>query len=294
MSEVTLASPSKAQAKDQLAASMLVHLRGQFWVYLLLLAGGVLMMAPFIWMVSTALKPPADQFTRDLIPQNLTLENFLTAWQRMEFQHLMWNSARIAALSTIGQVITCSMGAFVFAVVKFPGRNLLFMLLLATLMLPYQVTVIPQFIIFSWLGLYGTDVPLWLPNFLGGAFGVFLMRQYFRTIPIDLMEAARLDGASLFRVYWSIYLPLAKPALAALALFSFMNSWNDLYTAMIYLPSNLQTTTLPVGLSLFQRLYRAQWAVMMAAVVISIAPIIIAFFFAQKQFIQGIATSGLK
>nr|WP_314260797.1 carbohydrate ABC transporter permease [uncultured Devosia sp.] len=294
MSEVTLASTGKAQAKHQLAASMLVHLRGQFWVYLLLLAGGVLMMAPFIWMVSTALKPPADQFTRDLIPQNLTLENFLTAWQRMEFQHLMWNSARIAALSTIGQVITCSMGAFVFAVVKFPGRNLLFMLLLATLMLPYQVTVIPQFIIFSWLGLYGTDVPLWLPNFLGGAFGVFLMRQYFRTIPIDLMEAARLDGASLFRVYWSVYLPLAKPALAALALFSFMNSWNDLYTAMIYLPSNLQTTTLPVGLSLFQRLYRAQWAVMMAAVVISIAPIIIAFFFAQKQFIQGIATSGLK
>ncbi|WEK02908.1 MAG: carbohydrate ABC transporter permease [Candidatus Devosia phytovorans] len=273
---------------------MLVHHRGHLWAYLLLLAGGVLMMAPFIWMVSSALKPPADQFTRDLIPQNFTLENFVTAWQRMEFHHLMWNSARIAALSTIGQLITCSMGAFVFAVVKFPGRNFLFMLLLATLMLPYQMTVIPQFIIFSWLGLYGTDVPLWLPNFLGGAFGVFLLRQYFRTIPIDLMEAARLDGASLFRVYWSIYLPLAKPALAALALFAFMNSWNDLFSAMIYLPSNLETTTLPVGLSLFQRLYRAQWAVMMAAVVISIAPIIIAFFFAQKQFIQGIATSGLK
>jgi ABC-type sugar transport system, permease component len=294
MSEATLPSAPAGEAGMTIRAAFLRHLRGNFWVYLLLLAGGVLMMAPFAWMVSTALKPPADQFTRDLLPRTVTLENFFTAWQRMEFHHLMWNSARIAALSTIGQLVTCSMGAFVFAVVKFPGRDILFMLLLATLMLPYQMTVIPQFVIFSWLGLYGTDVPLWLPSFLGGAFGVFLLRQYFRTIPVDLMEAARLDGASLFRVYWSIYLPLARPALAALALFAFMNSWNDLFSAMIYLPSNLQTTTLPVGLSLFQRLYRAQWAVMMAAVVISISPIVVAFFFAQKQFIQGIATSGLK
>jgi ABC-type glycerol-3-phosphate transport system permease component len=186
------------------------------------------------------------------------------------------------------------MGGFVFAVVKFKGRDLLFMLLLATLMLPYQMTVIPQFLIFSWLGLYGTDVPLYLPSFLGGAFGVFLMRQYFKTIPLDLLEAARLDGASLFKVYWSVYLPLAKPALAALAIFSFMSSWNDLFAALIYLPSDLEKTTLPVGLALFQRLYRAQWAIMMAAVIISVAPIMVAFFFAQKQFIQGIASSGIK
>ncbi len=276
------------------AAALRRHLPANILTYVVLILGGILMMAPFLWMVSTALKPPADQFTRDFIPQTITFENFFTAWDRMEFQTLLWNSFRIAALSTVGQLITCSMGAFVFAVVKFRGRDFLFLLLLATLMVPYQMTVIPQFVIFRTIGLYGTDLPLWLPGFLGGAFGVFLLRQYFLTIPTDLLEAARLDGASLFRVYWDIYLPLAKPALSALAIFAFMSSWNDLFSAMIYLPSNLETTTLPVGLSLFQRLYRAQWAVMMAAVVISIAPVVVAFFFAQKQFIQGIATSGLK
>jgi ABC-type glycerol-3-phosphate transport system permease component len=186
------------------------------------------------------------------------------------------------------------MGAFVFAVVKFPGREVLFMLLLATLMIPAQMTVIPQFLIFRWLGLYGTAAPLYLPAFLGGAFGVFLLRQYFRTIPTDLMDAARLDGASLLSIWWRIYLPLARPALAALAIFAFMSSWNDLFTALIYLPSDLEKTTLPVGLSLFQRLYRAQWTIMMAAVLISVAPIMIAFFFVQRQFIAGIAMTGVK
>jgi ABC-type glycerol-3-phosphate transport system permease component len=289
-----LSAISTTPAIPLTAAALRRHLPANILTYVVLILGGILMMAPFLWMVSTALKPPADQFTRDFIPQTITFENFFTAWDRMEFQTLLWNSFRIAALSTVGQLITCSMGAFVFAVVKFRGRDFLFLLLLATLMVPYQMTVIPQFVIFRTIGLYGTDLPLWLPGFLGGAFGVFLLRQYFLTIPTDLLEAARLDGASLFRVYWDIYLPLAKPALSALAIFAFMSSWNDLFSAMIYLPSNLETTTLPVGLSLFQRLYRAQWAVMMAAVVISIAPVVVAFFFAQKQFIQGIATSGLK
>ena len=270
------------------------HLALNYGFYIALILGGVLMMAPFAWMISTALKPAADQFTRDLIPQTITFENFPQAWEKMNFSHLMWNSIRIAALSTIGQVVTCSMGAFVFAVVQFRGRDFLFLLLLATLMVPYQMTIIPQFLIFKTLGLYGTDLPLYLPQFLGGAFGIFLLRQYFRTIPLDLLEAAQLDGASLFQIYWGIYLPLAKPALGALALFAFMSSWNDLFSALIYLPSNLEQTTLPVGLSLFQRLYRAQWALMMAAVIISVAPIMVAFFFAQKQFIQGIATSGVK
>ncbi len=270
------------------------HLAQNYGFYIALILGGILMMAPFAWMISTALKPAADQFTRDLIPKTVTLENFPDAWEKMKFSSLMWNSMRIAALSTIGQVVTCSMGAFVFAVVKFRGRDFLFLLLLATLMVPYQMTIIPQFLIFKTLGLYGTDLPLYLPQFLGGAFGIFLLRQYFRTIPLDLLEAAQLDGASLFQIYWGIYLPLAKPALGALALFAFMSSWNDLFSALIYLPSDLEKTTLPVGLSLFQRLYRAQWALMMAAVIISVAPIMVAFFFAQKQFIQGIAASGVK
>lgn len=270
------------------------HLRGNWFFYMLLIGGACLMIGPFIWMVSTSLKVPGDQFDRRLIPQETTLTNFSTAWEVMNFRRLLWNSFKIASLSTIGQVITCSMGAFVFAIVRFKGREALFLLLLATLMVPNQMTIIPQFLIFKWLGLYGTAAPLYLPSFLGGAFGVFLLRQYFRTIPLDLLDAARLDGASLFNVYWRIYMPLAKPALAALAIFSFMSSWNDLFSALIYLPSDLEKTTLPVGLSLFQRLYRAQWTIMMAAVLISVMPIMIAFFFVQKQFIEGLALTGVK
>lgn len=270
------------------------HMRANAIFYALLLFGTFIMIGPFVWMMSTALKVPGDQFDQRLIPQEITLDNFSNAWQLMEFRHLVWNSFKIAALSTIGQLITCSMGAFVFAVVKFRGREALFVLLLATLMIPAQMTVIPQFLIFRWLGLYGTAAPLYLPAFLGGAFGVFLLRQYFRTIPTDLMDAARLDGASLLSIWWRIYLPLARPALAALAIFAFMSSWNDLFTALIYLPSDLEKTTLPVGLSLFQRLYRAEWTIMMAAVLISVAPIMIAFFFVQRQFIAGIAMTGVK
>lgn len=270
------------------------HMRENAIFYALLLFGTFIMIGPFVWMMSTALKVPGDQFDQQLIPSEFTLTNFSSAWQLMDFRHLVWNSFRIAALSTLGQLITCSMGAFVFAVVKFRGREVLFVLLLLTLMIPAQMTIIPQFLIFRWLGLYGTSAPLYLPAFLGGAFGVFLLRQYFRTIPIDLLDAARLDGASLLSIWWRIYLPLARPALAALAIFAFMSSWNDLFTALIYLPSDLEKTTLPVGLSLFQRLYRAQWTIMMAAVLISVAPIMIAFFFVQRQFIAGIAMTGVK
>ncbi|MEP2783183.1 MAG: carbohydrate ABC transporter permease [Pseudoruegeria sp.] len=270
------------------------HMRENAIFYALLLLGTIIMIGPFVWMTSTALKVPGDQFDRRLIPSEITLSNFSDAWQLMDFRHLVWNSFRIAALSTVGQLITCSMGAFVFAVVKFRGREALFILLLVTLMIPAQMTVIPQFLIFRWLGLYGTAAPLYLPAFLGGAFGVFLLRQYFRTIPTDLLDAARLDGASLLSIWWRIYLPLARPALAALAIFAFMSSWNDLFSALIYLPSDLEKTTLPVGLSLFQRLYRAEWTIMMAAVLISVTPIMIAFFFVQRQFIAGIAMTGVK
>ena len=212
----------------------------------------------------------------------------------MPFHLLLWNSFKLAVISVAGQLLTCSMAGFIFAVVRFPLRNALFVLLLATLMVPNQVTVIPQFIIFKFLGLYGTQAPLYLPSFLGGAFGTFLMRQYFLTIPVELAEAARIDGASLARVFFTIYLPLSKPALAAFAIFAFLFSWNDLFSALIYLPSDMEKTTLTVGLALFQSQYGGQWTLMMAAALISVAPIILAFFLAQRHFIQGISLSGFK
>lgn len=270
------------------------ELRGNVIAVALLLVGGIVMVAPFVWMLSTSLKLPADQYSRSLIPPVLTLDNYRDIWSIMPFHAMLWNSLKIAAIATAGQLLTCSMAAFVFAVTRFRGRDVLFFLLLLTLMVPTQITTIPQFILFKWLGLYGTQVPMYLPSFLGGAFGTFLLRQYFRTIPIELAEAARIDGASLLTIYWNIYLPLAKPALAAFGVFAFMFSWNDLFTALIYLPSDLQTTTLPVGLALFQQQYGGKWTLMMAAVLISVLPIIVAFLIAQKQFIQGISMSGLK
>jgi multiple sugar transport system permease protein len=268
--------------------------RGDLAAYAVLIIGAVFMLGPFLWMASTSLKVPAEQFDQYLFPRTPTIANFVKIWTVMPFHLLAWNSFKIAALSTIGQLLTCSMAAFVFAVVRFPGRNLLFVVLLITLMVPSQITAIPQFIIFKYLGLYGTQAPLYLPSFLGGAFGTFLMRQFFMAIPVELAEAARLEGAGLWTIFWKIYLPLSRPALAAFAVFAFMFSWNDLFNALIYLPSNVETTTLPVGLALFRQQYQGQQTVLMAAALVSVLPIIAVFLLAQRHFIQGIAMSGFK
>lgn len=267
---------------------------GDIFAFGLLLFGALCMIGPFVWMASTSLKPLSEQYDMRLIPQTVTFENYPRLFEIIPFHLLLWNSFKIAIIATFGQLLTCSMAGFIFAVVRFPFRNVTFMILLVTLMVPGQITAIPQFIIFKFLGLYGTQAPLYAPSFLGGAFGTFLMRQYFLTLPIELAEAARLDGASLARIFFTIYLPLAKPALAAFAIFAFMFSWNDLFNALIYLPSNLEKTTLTVGLALFQTQYAGQWPLMMAASLISVAPIIVVFFLAQKHFIAGISMSGLK
>lgn len=264
--------------------------------YAILIAGSVVMLGPFLWMVSTAFKLPADQFTRTLIPPTWTLQNFRELFAvDISFPKLFFNSVYISLMVTIGQLLTCAMAAFCFAVVKFKGRDFLFTLLIITLMIPGQVTLIPNFIIFKFVGLVGTSVPLWLPAFWGGAFGTFLLRQYFLTIPRDLVDAARVDGASLFQIFWKIYMPLSKPALAALAIFVFQGSWNDLLQPLIYLPA-VPNTTLTVGLAFFQQQLTqgGKFTVLMAGALISILPLVIVFFFAQKQFIEGIALSGVK
>jgi len=264
--------------------------------YLLLSLGAVIMVLPFLWMVATSFKLPADQFTKTLFPNPITLNNFNELWSHLPFPRLMWNSFLLSVLSVIGQLLTCSMGAFAFAVVRFRGRKLLFALLMLTLMIPGQVTLIPNFIIFKNLGLVGTQVPLWLPAFWGGAFGTFLLRQFFLTIPHDFAEAARVDGASLVQIFWHIYLPLAKPALAALSIFTFQWSWNDLLHPLVYLPTDLQKTTLTVGLAFFQQqlVQGGKFTVLMSGALISILPLLLVFFFAQKQFVEGIALSGVK
>jgi multiple sugar transport system permease protein len=264
--------------------------------YALLIAGAAIMIGPFLWMVATAFKLPADQFTHTLIPNPATLDNFRNLFSfDLNFPRLFLISTVISLLSVVGQSITCAMAAFCFAVVKFRGRNVLFTLLLVTLMVPDQVTLIPNFIIFKWLHLVGTSVPLWLPAFWGGAFGTFLLRQYFLTLPRELVDAARVDGASLWDIFWRIYLPLGKPALAALAIFTFQGAWNDLLHPLVYMP-NVPNTTLTVGLAFFQTQLTlgGRFTVLMAGALISILPLIIVFFFAQKLFVEGIALSGMK
>jgi len=270
-----------------------------FWdtvTYILLILGSVIMLGPFLWMVSTAFKLPADQFTRTLLPPTWTLQNFRDLFGvDINFPLLFFNSVYISLLITAGTLFTCSMAAFCFAVVRFKGRDALFVILLITLMIPAQVTLIPNFIVFKFMGVIGTSIPLWLPAFLGGAFGIFLMRQYFLTIPKDFVDAARMDGASLFQIYWKLYMPLAKPALAALAIFTFQGAWNDLLHPLVYMPA-VPNTTLTVGLAFFQQQLTTggKFTVLMAGALISILPLIIVFFIAQKQFIEGISLSGVK
>jgi multiple sugar transport system permease protein len=264
--------------------------------YLLLTLGAVMMVLPFLWMVSTSFKMPADQYTKTLIPDPATLNNFKELWGHLPFPRLMFNSFKLSIISTVGQLLTCAMGAFAFAVVRFRFRNTLFVLLLITMMIPAQVTLIPNFIIFKWIGLIGTQAPLWLPAFWGGAFGTFLLRQFFLTIPKDFADAARVDGASLIQIFWHIYLPLSRPALAALSIFTFQWAWNDLLHPLVYLPTDLQRTTLTVGLAFFQQQLTmgGKFTVLMSGALISILPLILVFFIAQKQFIEGIALSGVK
>ncbi len=268
-------------------------------LYAVLILGALSMLGPFLWMISVSFREPAAQFSRNIIPHPFTLQPYVDLFQSLPnhaFAYLTFNSFKLSILTVIGQVLTCAMAAFVFAVVKFKGRDLLFALLLATLVIPTQVSLIPNFIIFKYLHLIGTQWPLILPAFWGGAFGTFLLRQYFLTIPRDLIDAARMDGASLFDIFWRVYLPLSKPAVAALSIFVFKDAWNDLLHPLVYLPTDMQKTTLTVGLAFFQQQLQmgGKFTVLMAGAFLSIVPLLIIFFIAQRQFIEGIALSGVR
>ena len=267
--------------------------------YVILALGAIIMVVPFLWMISESFRIPAQQFSRSLIPNPFTLQNYVDLFQDLPdkaFLYLTVNSFKLSILAVIGQILTCAMAAFVFAVARFRGRDFLFALLLGTMMIPSQVSLIPNFIIFKILGLIGTQWPLILPSFMGGAFGTFLLRQYFLTIPRELVDAARMDGASFFNIFRKIYLPLARPAVAALAIFVFKDAWNDLLHPLVYLPTDMHQTTLTVGLAFFQQqlVMGGKFTVLMAGAFLSILPLLLVFFVAQKQFIEGIALTGMK
>jgi ABC-type glycerol-3-phosphate transport system permease component len=275
-------------------------------VYALLIAGALLMMVPFFWMLITSLKTRAEVFGAAplSLPTGAHWENYGRMWNALPevtFGTFFLNSLKLALLNTAGQLVTCSMAAFAFATLTFRFRGPLFGLLLATLIIPFQVVLVPNFVLFRSLphpfspsgSFYGTQEPLWVGAWLGGAFGTFLLRQFFLAIPVELADAARVDGANPWQIFRLIYLPLARPALATLAIFTFMWTWNDLLNPLIYLRTLDQYTT-TVGLAFFQGQYVGKWPEMMAGALVSLAPMIVLFVLAQQYFVRGIALTGLK
>jgi multiple sugar transport system permease protein len=250
---------------------------------------------PFIWMIFGSLKPLGEIFILPpkLLPIIWRFENYPDLIKSFPFIKYVFNSFKIASLAVIGQLFSCPLAAFAFARLRFPGRDAIFLFLLATMMIPQIVIVIPLYKVFSSLGLINTHYPLILPAFFGGAFGTFLIRQLFLTIPKELDDAALIDGASAFQIYYHIYLPLAKPVLATLALFIFMGNWNDLLGPVIYL-TDYQKMTLTVGLSFMQNQYVVQWPLVLAGASISIVPIVILFLFTQKYFVRSVVMTGIK
>jgi multiple sugar transport system permease protein len=264
--------------------------------YILLTAIAALMVGPFLWMISTSMMDRQDIFRIPplWIPEQIDLRNYRAIMEVLPLGRLLLNSFTISVCATIGQLCSCTLAAYAFARMKFRGKTVLYFVLLATMMIPAQVTMIPVFLIMKSLGWIDTLYALIVPAFFGGAFGTFLLRQFFSTIPADLEDAARMDGCGKFRILWSIILPLSKPALATLALFTFMTYWNDLLGPVIYL-SSVEKATLTIGLANLQSgVMTTRYDLLMAGSVLSVLPILILLIFGQRWFVRGIAMTGLK
>ncbi len=265
--------------------------------YILLTIGALIMIGPFVWMVSTSIKDASSMFKIPLqiIPDDITFKNYTEIFKKFPFMEFTLNSFKITILSTIGLLISSSLAAYAFARMKFKGSNAIYYVLLSTMMVPPQITMIPMFLIMKTLGLLDTHWAIILPAFFGfqGAFGVFLLRQFFAAIPKDLEDAAEIDGCGKFKIFWHIFLPQSKPVIATLIVFNFMYFWNDLLNPVIYL-SSMQKMTLTVGLASIQGLNFLRFDLMMAGAFLSILPILILFIFAQKFFIQSVVQSGIK
>ncbi len=268
---------------------------GKTVLYVLLVGLSLLFLFPLFWMISTSLKtnPEVATMPPTWLPAIPQWNNYPGALEFAPLVKFAGNTLFICAVNVIGTVISCSMIAYGFARIRWPGRDSVFIMVLATMMIPGQVTMIPIYIIFTRLGWVNTFLPLTVPSFFGAAFYIFMLRQFFMTIPFELSEAAVIDGSSEFNIYSTIILPLAKPALATVALFTYLGHWNDFLGPLIYL-SDPEKYTLSIGLRYFQTLTWSEFPMQMAAATMMTLPIIVLFFFTQRTFIQGIALTGLK
>jgi len=257
---------------------------------------GFVFSIPFFWLLTSALKPDPQLFKMPpvWIPHPFVWENFPRALTYIPYLQYLRNTAYICIFNVVATLISCSFIAYGFSRIQWPAREPLFMILIATMILPYPVTMIPQFLIFKWLGWVNTFAPLTWPAFTGSAFFIFLLRQFYMGIPMELSDAARIDGCSEFGIYGRIILPLARPALATVGLFSFLGNWNDFLGPLIYL-NDQRKYTIALGLYGFLSSTRSsEWALLMAASTVTMLPVIVLFFFTQRTFIQGIALTGIK
>ncbi len=250
---------------------------------------------PFLWLVGTSLKIDTQilVFPPVWIPQPITFQQYVKGLNYIPFLRYLGNTAIYCGLAVMGTIISSSLVAYSLARIRWPGRNLLFAIVIATLMVPAQVTLIPLFLVFKTLGWIDSLAPLIVPHFFLQPFAIFLLRQFFLTIPHELSEAARVDGANEVRIYWSIILPLATPVLAAVGLFTFLGTWNDYLGPLIYLNSP-ENYTLSLGLAQFRGEHGVEWGPMMAVSTVMIVPVLLAFFFTQRTFVQGITLTGIK
>lgn len=271
-------------------------------VAILLILLAIPTLLPVVWMVSTSLKTDSQIFAAggkgappfslaSLLPHPARPQNYLDAVQAVPFRVYFRNTAMLCVFNVVAVVLSSSIVAYGFARLKLIGKGVLFALMLATMAIPSQVTMVPIFALYRTLGWYGTYLPLTVPYLFGAPFFIFLLAQFFRSLPEELAEAARLDGASEWRTFWNVMLPLAKPALATVALFQFVGTWNDFLGPLIYLNDPNQYTV-AYGLQQFQSKNGGQWILLMAGATLFVVPVVIVFFAAQKSFIQGIATTG--
>jgi multiple sugar transport system permease protein len=268
---------------------------GQVLRYALIIGIGLLFAFPFVWLVLTSFKAPSEivSMPPTFLPKEWHPENYVKAVTTIPFFRYMGNTLFIFIFKAIGAALSCSLAAYGFSMLRWPGRDVVFVLVLATMMLPFQVTMIPLYILWDRFDLIGTFVPLILPSWFAYAFSIFMFRQFFRTIPMELVEASRIDGCSEPRIYAQVIMPLAKPALAALILFEFMWTWNDFLAPLLYL-SKEANWTLALGLLQFRSQRETNWELLMAASTLMVVPAVVLYFFGQKTFIQGIATTGFK
>jgi ABC-type glycerol-3-phosphate transport system permease component len=264
--------------------------------YPVLILLSVVFLIPWVWMISTSLKSPHELavWPPVWIPEVLRWDNYLTVFEHVDFLRYILNTSIIAVLSVVGAVMSSSIVGYGFARLVWPGRDLVFSLLVATLILPAFVTFIPLYVIYAQIGWINTYLPLIVPSFLGNAFYIFLLRQFFRRLPQELFDAAKIDGASELRIFFSIALPLIRPALTVVALLQFIASWNDYFGPLVFL-NDTSKYTIALGLATMQSTYGfSNFSWIMAGTAMSVVPIVALFFVAQKTFIQGITMTGLK